>query len=424
MEDLHIVFRKSITLLRGLNTVEIGYMFASRGGAFLNQLDRIVLPRYSSKLYDALFVYISNVTLLSTNINHLIQSSPALVSSLVGIGSCLSISQDNTVFKEVNRKSLLNIKVVRITMFCIALEFDSELARVFACFVVLRLHESFLMNLRVLKLLCTWLWCLRLARKDLYEVDQMRINLEDGSGFGDEPPNTETKASSPALVDAQVREHLSALASLHYNVISMSCRLHKLREEVAAKASSVALFEVSSEELQSMRILLTNCQYCLDEAEKTLQNESAKLTESVPVPLASEPTSIVEEIGELIPLDSEQPPVEDECLEAIVGNDDLQTRGEEDLYDDLDQLGQPVSKAELQKRNADRAILLTELTSVIAHRMVETRDREAKALSRSRGLLNSNRSSPPPPSPPPAVCERPSMPISVRQNCQQRIVIR
>lgn len=26
MEDLHIIFKKSITLLRGLNTVEIGYM--------------------------------------------------------------------------------------------------------------------------------------------------------------------------------------------------------------------------------------------------------------------------------------------------------------------------------------------------------------------------------------------------------------
>lgn len=72
----------------------------------------------------------------------------------------------------------------------------------------------------------------------------------------------------------------------------------------------------------------------------------------------------------------------------------------------------------MKKRNADRAILLTELTSVIAHRMVETREREAKALSRSRGLLDSNQSPPPPDSD-----EMQSMPLLVCQNCQHRIVI-
>ncbi|KAH9286020.1 hypothetical protein ECG_02037 [Echinococcus granulosus] len=99
------------------------------------------------------------------------------------------------------------------------------------------------------------------------------------------------------------------------------------------------------------------------------------------------------------------------CLEAIVDAEDLQAGGEESLYDDLDYLGQPVSKAEMKKRNADRAILLTELTSVIAHRMVQTREREAKALSRSRGLLESNQSPSSPSLPPPAIDEVQSMSI-------------
>lgn len=89
-------------------------------------------------------------------------------------------------------------------------------------------------------------------------------------------------------------------------------RLYKLRERVAAKAASVALAELSSEDLQSMRILLTNCQYCLDEAEKTLRDESTKTTEPIPIPMVPEPMPIAEGMGELIPLDSEQPPVEDE----------------------------------------------------------------------------------------------------------------
>ncbi|KAH9286805.1 hypothetical protein ECG_02040 [Echinococcus granulosus] len=378
MEDLHLFFEKSIIFLRGLNTVAIGYMFASRGAAFLSQLDRVVLPKYSSHLYNALSAYVSNVSSLSLTMNQIIQSSPSLVSSIVEIGSSLTIPHDTMTEGEANKKSLVNIKA----MFCIGLGFDSELARVFGCFVALHSHESILLNLRVVKALCAWLWCLRRGRQRLREVDRMRVNLERGGWFRDEPPSRVTKAPSPAFEEVQVREHLSALASLHYNVISLSCRLHKLRERVIVKASSVALSELSSEDLQSMRTLL-----------------------------CPEPTFKVEGTGELIPLDSEQPPTEDECLEAIVDAEDLQAGGEESLYDDLDYLGQPVSKAEMKKRNADRAILLTELTSVIAHRMVETREREAKALSRSRGLLECNQSPSSPSLPPPAIDEVQSMSI-------------
>nr|CDS24841.1 hypothetical protein EgrG_000315700 [Echinococcus granulosus] len=407
MEDLHLFFEKSIIFLRGLNTVAIGYMFASRGAAFLSQLDRVVLPKYSYHLYNALSAYVSNVSSLSLTMNQIIQSSPSLVSSIVEIGSSLTIPHDTMTEGEANKKSLVNIKA----MFCIGLGFDSELARVFGCFVALHSHESILLNLRVVKALCAWLWCLRRGRQRLREVDRMRVNLERGGWFRDEPPSRVTKAPSPAFEEVQVREHLSALASLHYNVISLSCRLHKLRERVIVKASSVALSELSSEDLQSMRTLLSNCQYCLDEAEKTLRDESTKSTESISVPKVPEPTFKVEGTGELIPLDSEQPPTEDECLEAIVDAEDLQAGGEESLYDDLDYLGQPVSKAEMKKRNADRAILLTELTSVIAHRMVETREREAKALSRSRGLLECNQSPSSPSLPPPAIDEVQSMSI-------------
>ncbi|EUB56158.1 hypothetical protein EGR_08963 [Echinococcus granulosus] len=407
MEDLHLFFEKSIIFLRGLNTVAIGYMFASRGAAFLSQLDRVVLPKYSSHLYNALSAYVSNVSSLSLTMNQIIQSSPSLVSSIVEIGSSLTIPHDTMTEGEANKKSL--------AMFCIGLGFDSELARVFGCFVALHSHESILLNLRVVKALCAWLWCLRRGRQRLREVDRMRVNLERGGWFRDEPPSRVTKAPSPAFEEVQVREHLSALASLHYNVISLSCRLHKLRERVIVKASSVALSELSSEDLQSMRTLLSNCQYCLDEAEKTLRDESTKSTESISVPKVPEPTFKVEGTGELIPLDSEQPPTEDECLEAIVDAEDLQAGGEESLYDDLDYLGQPVSKAEMKKRNADRAILLTELTSVIAHRMVETREREAKALSRSRGLLECNQSPSSPSLPPPAIDEVQSMSIVGRK---------
>ncbi|KAL5103600.1 hypothetical protein TcWFU_008651 [Taenia crassiceps] len=410
MEDLHLIVKKSLTLLRGLNTVEIGYTFASKGGAFRNQLDRVVLPKYSSQLYDVLYAYVSYVSSLSNTINQIIQSSPSLVSSLVEIGSSLSTSQDITTDGVTNKKSLLNIKA----MFSTALEFDSELARVFGCFVALHLNESVFLDLRIIKALCAWLWCQRRGRGHLRGVDQMRVNLEERGGFEDEPPSGVTKASSPGPEEVQLREHLSALTSLHYNVISLSCRLYKLRERVASKASSLALHELSSEDLQSMRILLTNCQYCLDEAEKTLRDEFTKKMEPIPVPKVLEPTSIVEGMGELIPLDSEQPPFEDECLEAIAGAEDPQAGAEDELYDDLDQLGQPVSKAEIRRRNADRAILLNELVSVIAHRMMETREREAKALSRSRGLLDSNPSlpSPLPSSPPPDVEGEQSMPTS------------
>ncbi|EUB59785.1 hypothetical protein EGR_05405 [Echinococcus granulosus] len=124
------------------------------------------------------------------------------------------------------------------------------------------------------------------------------------------------------------------------------CELHKLRERVAAKASLVALSELSSEDLQSVRILLSNCQYCVNEAEKTLGDESTKSTVSISVPKVPELASKVEERGKLLPLDFEQPPGEDECLEAIVEAEDLQAGGEESLYDDLDYLGQPVGKAE------------------------------------------------------------------------------
>ncbi|VDD76016.1 unnamed protein product [Mesocestoides corti] len=41
----------------------------------------------------------------------------------------------------------------------------------------------------------------------------------------------------------------------------------------------------------------------------------------------------------------------------------------------------------LKDRKAARAVLLTELNSVIAHRLVETREREMRALLRSRGAL-------------------------------------
>ncbi|KAM3174838.1 hypothetical protein ACTXT7_009704 [Hymenolepis weldensis] len=41
-------------------------------------------------------------------------------------------------------------------------------------------------------------------------------------------------------------------------------------------------------------------------------------------------------------------------------------------------------QSSMKKRTAERAVLLTELNSVIAHRAVETREREEKALSRVR----------------------------------------
>lgn len=43
-----------------------------------------------------------------------------------------------------------------------------------------------------------------------------------------------------------------------------------------------------------------------------------------------------------------------------------------------------VFSLQVKKRTAERAVLLTELNSVIAHRAVETREREEKALSRVR----------------------------------------
>ncbi len=47
----------------------------------------------------------------------------------------------------------------------------------------------------------------------------------------------------------------------------------------------------------------------------------------------------------------------------------------------------PISLLQLHQHNAARAGMLSELNTVIANRMVETRAREMRALLRSRGVL-------------------------------------
>ena len=76
----------------------------------------------------------------------------------------------------------------------------------------------------MLRILVMWLWSLWQVRRHLHEVDTIRLHLESGIASTDEPPQEDMKLPVHWIEDKQVKNYLSALISLHYNVISLNCQ--------------------------------------------------------------------------------------------------------------------------------------------------------------------------------------------------------
>lgn len=85
---------------------------------------------------------------------------------------------------------------------------------------------------------------------------------------------------------------------------------------MTTNSANSSLPDIVVEDLEPMRLLLANCQLCLDEVDAVLYNEShgPSLSQS---PRFEFSKSVPEEVSDnLISLDSEQPPIEDEVSQV------------------------------------------------------------------------------------------------------------
>ncbi|KAM7540185.1 hypothetical protein Aperf_G00000025531 [Anoplocephala perfoliata] len=386
MEELFSTFIRSVKFLRGLAGVEMGFIFTGRVGIGQSQLDRVVLPNFTAKLFDAARSYALNVVSISQGINLIIESSDSLSSRLREIDDPFNNCCNDPTVALNQEQNLRGIK----TLLDIIFGLNSEVIRVFGCFFTLHFSESSILDLKMFRLVGLWMLSLWRAKHSLRSVEIMQTNLLKGEISSDELSQKFPESSVSSVGQANVTKMLSALSSLHYNVLAWSLRIHNLREKLIANSTNSSLLDFVVVDIEPMRLLHTNCQLCLDEIDAALRDDEQPSSQT---PQFEFSKSVSEEVSDnLIPLDSEQPPVEDECLEAVVGEDDLQSNELDEFYDEFDYSGRPLTKTEMKKRNAERAVLLTELNSVIAHRMLETREREEKALSRARGSVGSSRS--------------------------------
>nr|CDS25539.2 hypothetical transcript [Hymenolepis microstoma] len=364
MEILFSSFIKSVKFLRGLIGVEMGFIFAGRGGIGRKQLSKIVLPRLTAKLFDAVKLYASELLSFSKKINEVIRSCDVLSSRLAEIATFCDAAENELTEALNGKKNLRNTKILLEAAF----ELNSEMSRVFGYFFTAHFSKSTAVSLKMMQLLGLWSLSIFRAKRNMASVEMIQTNLLKGQISSDESSRVISESSASWTETSDVTKMLSALTNLHFNVLAWSIRIHNLREKVAAQSMSASLPDLVAGDLESMSLLLNSCQLCLNEASAVLRRESGSGEGSV----------------KLIPLDSEIA-VEYECLEAFVGEDDNQSNGMVDeFYDEFDNLGRPLTKSEMKKRTAERAILLTELNSVIAHRAVETREREEKALNRAR----------------------------------------
>ncbi|VDD74284.1 unnamed protein product [Mesocestoides corti] len=124
-----------------------------------------------------------------------------------------------------------------------------------------------------------------------------------------------------------------------------SATLQHLKDRLAEKDPAIDLEEFVSPDLTVMRLLLKNCQLCLDEAERALHPPQPTTTDAQEVPPT--PIASTHEATEPKSLDSEDPVVDDECLEAIVDESDLAPTDLDSFYDEWDFSGRPITKAEV-----------------------------------------------------------------------------
>ncbi|VUZ42409.1 unnamed protein product, partial [Hymenolepis diminuta] len=93
MEILFSNFIRSVKFLRGLAGVEMGFIFAGRGGIGRNQLCKVVLPNLTAKLFDSVKIYASELLSISQKINKLIRASDFLSSRLKEISNFYDVAE-------------------------------------------------------------------------------------------------------------------------------------------------------------------------------------------------------------------------------------------------------------------------------------------------------------------------------------------
>uniref|UniRef100_A0A5K3EQI8 SERTA domain-containing protein n=1 Tax=Mesocestoides corti TaxID=53468 RepID=A0A5K3EQI8_MESCO len=221
---------------------------------------------------------------------------------------------------------------------------DSELLRRIGCFLSLQTPRPLKFTCRFGYIVFLWLWTLHCSKRDLVELNQIRCQLQSGSLPKDRPLHKPTQSvCSPD--DLQLKHHRLFLESLHFHLINWSNRLQHLKDRLAEKDPAIDLEEFVSPDLTVMRLLLKNCQLCLDEAERALHPPQPTTTDAQEVPPT--PIASTHEATEPKSLDSEDPVVDDECLEAIVDESDLAPTDLDSFYDEWDFSGRPITKAEV-----------------------------------------------------------------------------
>ncbi|KAM3174837.1 hypothetical protein ACTXT7_009703 [Hymenolepis weldensis] len=368
---------QSVKFLRGLTGVEVGFIFAERGGIGRNQLCKVVLPNLTAKLFDSVKIYTSELLSVSQKINKIIRASDFLSSRLTEISNYCDAAECDLSDALNGEKNLRNVKILLEAVF----ELNSEVARVLGCFYTAHFSESIAVNLKMVRLLGLWLLSTLRAKRNMRPIEMMQTNLLKGQSSSDESDLIIHESSASSTEDLDVKKMLSALTSLHFNVLAWSLRIHNLREKLATKSKEASLSDLVTGDLEPMRLLLNNCRLCLNEASAVLISESNESSlpqshkfellkpgsEEGPIKLISLDSEVTIEYETLDLERNKSFSIRDsvynfdtvlnnrslmkklKCLEAVVGEDDNQSNCiDDEFYDEFDNSGRPLTKAEME----------------------------------------------------------------------------
>ncbi|BHF65346.1 hypothetical protein SprV_0200835600 [Sparganum proliferum] len=373
----HTSFRKSILFMQGLACSERGLTFvATRTGQ--GRISTTFFPNFLTQLHMNFVNYIRAASELSLEVHNACR-----LHSLLELGGFLGdLSPD--ILAATSEPSLSNLRDLHEYL----LFLDSEILRRMACLLSSEPGFSVRSGWRLLCLLTSWNWKLRISSSSIESLNDIRLRLLTGKHPSQQPRqlrNGNGNSDPGTVVPTTFFSHLD---SLNHHLVNWCERIRVLREKALSlvpNEDTPTLSALVSEDLQLMRYILKNCETCLNEAESVI---TIRPLEENSAPTETRPSSPdINRASSPVKLEAVDLPIEDEVLEAVADPDSISpSDGDLGIWDSDIYTGGLDLKT-LRQHSENRSLLLSELTSVIAHRLNETRERERRALLKSKGLF-------------------------------------
>nr|VZI41361.1 unnamed protein product [Spirometra erinaceieuropaei] len=363
--------------MQGLACSERGLTFvATRTGQ--GRISTTFFPNFLTQLHMNLVNYIGAASELSLEVHNACR-----LHSLLELGGFLGdLSPD--ILAVTSEPSLSNLRDLHEYL----LFLDSEVLRRMACLLSSEPGFSVRSGWRLLCLLTSWNWKLRISSSSIESLNDVRQRLLIGKHPSQQPRQLRGANGNSDHGPVIPTTFVSHLDSLNHHLVNWCERIRVLREKALSlvpNEDTPTLSALVSEDLQLMRYILKNCETCLNEAESVITirplEENSEPTETLP------PSPEINRASSPVKLEAVDLPIEDEVIEAVADPDSVSPSDGDLAICDNDIYTGGLDLKTLRQRSENRSLLLSELNSVIAHRLNETREREKQALLKSKGLF-------------------------------------